>query len=129
MRGLSPEKFIGKERDATVEHTLHVLLEQCLRSPKLEAVFTSMALRDAEVAKLRRRIEEASCDKLAELIGQITTRDQVPDPAATAYVVHTAVVECALRIAGLRGQTPVSRERALRALGQLVTRAVFGTVA
>ncbi|RMH45191.1 MAG: TetR/AcrR family transcriptional regulator [Deltaproteobacteria bacterium] len=127
MSQLSADNLAGKQRRATIDHTLEVLIDQCLRSPRLEAVLTSAALRDPEIARLRARMENSSCAKLAELIRAATTRDQCPDPDATARVVHTAVVENAVRIAGLRGDTGISRERALAALGALVRRTVFGS--
>ena len=56
----------------------------------------------------------------------LCTRDQVPDPEATAYVVQAAVMETAKHIAGHRGEPPMPRERAMNALTQLVYRAIFG---
>ncbi len=126
MRGLSPEKFVGKQKRATIEHTLKVILEQVTRMPELEAVFVNMSMRDKEVAKLQWRMEELSVQRIAALIETVTTREQVMDPEATAYVVHTAVIEGAVRIGGLRGKSPISRKRAVKALSELVYRAIFG---
>jgi len=127
MSQLSPERFAGKQGRATIEHTLSVLLDQVTRFPKLERVFMSMALRDTEVAALQRQVEELSVRQVAQLIEAITSRDQVPDPVATSWVINTAVVECAVKIAGFRGTPSVSRERAMAALTDMVHRALFAT--
>jgi AcrR family transcriptional regulator len=126
LRELSPDRFIGKQRRASIEYTLSVLLDQVTRHPALERVFLAMALRDAEVADLRRKMAEASVAQLAALIGAITDPDRVPDPRATAYVVYTAATECAVHIAGFYGPPLLSRERAMDGLSTLVYRAIFG---
>jgi AcrR family transcriptional regulator len=126
MAQLRPERFAGKQSRATIEHTLAVLLDNVTRFPALEREFLSMSLRDREVAALRRRLEDQTRARIVQLITAICTREQVADPEATAYVVHTAAVECAIRIAGLRGEPPLSRERALEALGVLMHRTLFG---
>jgi len=126
MKQLSPDKFAGKQKRATIEHTIDVLLDQVMRMPELETVFLNMSLRDREVARLRRHMEQLSSDRIAALIEMITTREQVGDPEATAYIINNAVVECAIRIAGFRGKSPVPRERAVKALSELVYRALFG---
>ena len=41
-------------------------------------------------------------------------------------MIHTAVIECAVHIAGARGPLPVSRERAVAALTEIIYRALFG---
>jgi AcrR family transcriptional regulator len=125
MGGLTPERFIGVERRATIERTLSLLLDNVTRFPALQRVFLEMSVRDRDVGELRQRLDDAARQQLAVLLGVICTPAQVPDPAATAYVIHTAVVECSIHIAGFRGQPPVPRERALAALSQLVSRALF----
>jgi len=79
------------------------------------------------VAALKREFDQASYKALAALISTICPRDQVADPEATAYIIHTAVVECAISISGARGAPPVTRERSLRAVTEVVYRAVFGS--
>ncbi len=46
--------------------------------------------------------------------------------AATAYMLHTALVECALYLAGIRGTQAISRERGMAALSEIVSHALFG---
>jgi AcrR family transcriptional regulator len=128
MGELSPERFVGIERRATIDHALSVLLENVTRIPALERVFLQMSLRDREIGELRHRVEEVCCERLAALIVAICPSEQVPDPPATAYVIYTAVVECAIHIAGFRGPAPLERERALAALTEMVYRAMFGQV-
>jgi len=126
MSQLSVEKLAGRQRRATIEHTMTVLLDQVTRFPELERVFLSMALRDPDVARLQARMEALSVGQVAQLIESITSRAQIPDPEAMAYVIHTAVVECAVKVAGFRGRPPLSRERAQAALTDMVYRALFG---
>ena len=126
MGGLTAEHLLGKERRATIEATMQVLFDNLLRQPKMQRLFVEMALRDEQVAELSRKFDRAAQKRIAELIAAICPPEQVADPEATAYVVHTAVVECANHIAGSHGELPVSRERSLAALTDLVYRALFG---
>ncbi len=126
MAKLGPERFVGFARRAAIEEALAVLLDNINRSPEMQRVFLEMALRDEKVAALKREFDDASRRALAALIATICPREKVADPEATAYIIHTAVVECAISISGARGAPPVSRERALRAVTEMVYRAVFG---
>lgn len=126
MARLTPERFVAVERRAAIEDALGVLLDHVNRSPALQRVFLEMALRDEKVAALKRAFDDASRKALAQLIASICSRDQVADPEATATMVHAAVLECAIVISGARGPLPVSRERAMAALGSMVYRCVFG---
>jgi AcrR family transcriptional regulator len=127
MAKMGPERFVGVERRAAIEEAVAVLLDNINRSPEMQRVFLEMALRDDKVAALKRDFDEVSRHALAALIATICPREQVADPEATAYIIHTAVVECAISISGTRGTPPVSRERALRAVTEMVYRAVFGS--
>lgn len=126
MDGLTPERFAGKGRRATIEESLAVLLANVSRSPELHRVYIDMALRDEQVAALKAAFDNAARARLSELIAAICPPEDVADPQAFAYIIHTAVVECANHIAGVHGSLSVSRERALAALSELVIRALFG---
>lgn len=126
MARLTPDKFVAKARRAVIDDALGVLLDHVNRSPALQRVFLEMALRDGNVAALKRAFDDASRKALAALIASVCSRDQVADPEATATIVHAAVLECAIVISGARGALPVSRERAMAALSSMVYRAVFG---
>ena len=126
MARLTPDRFVSKVRRAVIDDALTVLLDHVNRSPALQRAFLEMALRDEKVAALKRAFDDASRKALAALIASICSRDQVADPEATAVMIHTAVLECAIVISGARGPLPVSRERAMAALSTMVYRAVFG---
>jgi AcrR family transcriptional regulator len=126
MSRLTPERFVSLARRAVIDDALGVLLEHVNRSPSLQRAFLEMALRDEKVAALKRAFDEASRRALAALIASVCPRDQVADPEATATVIHTAVLECAIVISGARGPLPFSRDRAMAALSSMVHRAVFG---
>ncbi|HLU65644.1 MAG TPA: helix-turn-helix domain-containing protein [Kofleriaceae bacterium] len=128
MARLTPDRFAGKDRRATIEDALAVLLDHIHRSPKIQRVFLEMSLRDEKVAALKNAFDDASRRALAALIASICPRTQVADPEATATIIYTAVLECAVAIAGARGTLPVAHERALAALTELVYRAIFGSV-
>ena len=123
---LTPERFDPADRRATIEHAIHVLLDNVKRSPGLQRAFMEMSMRDEEVAKFRSASEDLSYRQVAALVEAICPRELVPDPASTAYVVHTSVIECSLYIAGLRGNPPDDRERAVAALTEMVYRSLFG---
>ncbi len=126
MDKLRPEYLQGKGRRDTIKEILNITLANIIRHPGMQRVLLEMALRDKEVWQLKHAFDVESQNRIAELIGAICTKEQVADAKATAYVIHVAAVECAIRIAGERGALPVSRERAKAALTQLIDRAVFG---
>jgi AcrR family transcriptional regulator len=126
MDGLTTERFAGMGRRATIEESLVILLENVARSPELHRVYIDMALRDEQVAALKAAFDDAARARLTALIAAICPPEDVADPEASAYIIHTAVVECANHIAGVYGSLSVSRERALAALSELVIRALFG---
>jgi len=126
MGGLTPENFAGAGRRPTIERAIEVLIENITRAPAMQKMFLELALRDPQVLAMKRAFDEDGRMRVAALIAAICPADQVTDPEATAYMIYTAVVECALRIAGAHGDPPVPRERAVAALTELVYRALFG---
>jgi len=127
MDRLTPDRFAGKAWRATIQETLRILLDHVTARPETMRVFVEMAMRDEQVAALKIDFDSAARNGLATLFRAICPSEDVPDPEATAYIVHTAVMGCAYHIAGVTSEpTPVSRERAFAALTELVTRALFG---
>lgn len=127
MGGLTPDRFEGKGKRATIEETLRILLDNVTRYPDVQRVFMEMALRDDDVAHLRNVTDDAARKALTQLISVICPDGEVADPEATAHMIHASVVECSNVIAGNRGPMSISRERGLDALTDLVYRALFGT--
>lgn len=127
MDRLTPERFAHKERRATVEEALGILLQHVTSAPQRHRVFIEMSLRFPEVAALEQAFEDAARARLSAIVAAVCPREDVPDPQATAFVVHTAVVECATRIAGARGPAYPDPERAMAALIDVVLRALFGS--
>lgn len=122
---LTPERFVGKARAATIAETVDVLCAHVAQYPSMQRVFEEMSLRDPEVARLRQAFDQLSCDRLTALVAAVTPRTVVPDPAATAWVLYWAAVECASALAGLHGPPPVEPAAAKAALGAVLTRALF----
>ena len=125
LEQLTPERFVGKARHATIALAIDILLDHVARYPRMHRVFVEMSLRDQDIGALRRAFDEVSRAKLAQLIGAIATRAVVPDPEATAWVIHIAAVECASTIAGLHGPPTIDVDRAKAALGRVIERALF----
>jgi AcrR family transcriptional regulator len=122
---LTPERFDGRARYDTIAETVAILFEHVLQHPQLSRSFMEMALRDAQVAELWQAFEQASLQKLTELITAICPRDVIPDPEATAYVLYGSAVECAYGLAGHMGTPPVGADRAMKALISMIERALF----
>jgi len=122
---LTPERFAGKARRATIAMAIGILLDHVARFPRMHRVFVEMALRDDDVRELRRAFDHAARTRLAELIATISTRRVVPDPEATAWVIHITAVECASAMAGLMGPPGLELGRAKAALGAAIERALF----
>ena len=125
IAGLGSERFIGRARHETISETIAILFDHVLSQPELMRSFREMSLRDAKVAELQRAFEQIAVARIAELIATLVGRDIVPDPEATAWVVHASVVETAYALAGHGGPPPISSERARRALTDLIERTVF----
>ena len=126
MDRLTPQRFVGLDAAATIAESVDILLEQSMRHPTMHKTFVEMSLRDADVLELRRAFDKITHEKLSMLIAAVCPRTLVPDPAATALVVHVAAVECASVIGGVRGPIPVDAARAKAALASLLYRALFG---
>lgn len=126
MAELTPERFAGGGRRHTIESALDILLEHIAWKPGLQRVFLEMSMRDESVAALRRTFDDEARKSLAALIRAICPPEDVPDPDATAFIIQTAAIECAVTLGGTRGELPVERERAVRALKDVVYRAFFG---
>jgi AcrR family transcriptional regulator len=125
IAGLGAERFVGRARRETISETIAILFDHVLAYPDLTRSFREMSLRDPEMSALSQAVEQFSTARIASLIASIVGRDVVPDPEATAWVLHAAVMEVAYGLAGHRGTPPISSERAHRALTDFIERAVF----
>jgi AcrR family transcriptional regulator len=125
LERLTPERFSGKARHATIAEAIDILLEHVSMYPRMHRVFVEMALRDDDVAKLRHAFDDASRARLTKLLQLIATRKAVPDPEATAWVIYVAAVECAGAVAGLHGPMTFEVSRAKEALSRVIERALF----
>ena len=128
VANLGPERFVGRARHETISETIAILFEHVLSQPQLTRSIREMSLRDAEVAELSSAFERVSVARIAALISSIVSRDIVPDPEATAWVLHAAVMETAYGLAGHRGAPPIDPDRARQALTAFIERAVFPLV-
>lgn len=122
---LGPERFAGRARHETISETIAILFDHVLSQPELTRSFREMSLRDPQVAEVSRAFEQVAVTRIATLITALVGRDVVPDPDATAWVLHAAVVEAAYGLAGHRGPPPISAERARQALTDFIERAIF----
>jgi AcrR family transcriptional regulator len=122
---LGPERFVGRARHETISETIAILFDHVLSQPELMRSFREMSLRDSQVAELSRAFEQVAVARLGALIGALVGRDLIPDPEATAWVLHGAVVEAAYGLAGHRGPSGISTDRARKALTDFIERAVF----
>ncbi len=122
---LTPDRFVGKARHETIDAACRLLFQHVLDRPQLTRSFMEMSLRDTAVAELRRAFEQLACQKLSTLIAAVTTREQVPDPDATAYVIHGAAMQCAYGLAVHLVPVAIDRERARAALAAFIERSLF----
>ena len=125
IENLGPERFVGRARHETISATIAVLFDHVLSFPELTRSFREMSLRDPQVAELSRAFEQVAVARIASLIAAIVGRDVVPDPEATAWVLHASVMETAYGLAGHRGPPPIATERARKALTDFIERALF----
>jgi AcrR family transcriptional regulator len=123
--GLTPERFVGATRHETIARAADVLFDHVLRQPALTRSFMEMSLRDNQVAELRRAFDQIGCQRLADLIAVITTREAVPDPEAMAYVLYGASMQCAYGLAVHLVPPSIDRERARAALTAFIERSLF----
>lgn len=125
LDGLTPSRFVGLARRETIANAITVLFEHVLARPQLMRSFLEMALRDDEVAELRRAFDQISLARLTSLITAIVPRAVVPDPEATAWVLYGAATQCAYGLAEQFGPPPVDAERAKQALAAFIERVLF----
>jgi AcrR family transcriptional regulator len=122
---LGPERFAGRARHETISETIAILFDRVMSQPQLTRSIREMSLRDAKVAELSRAFEQVSVARIATLISAIVGRDVVPDPEATAWVLHGAAMETAYGLAGHRGPPTIGADRARKALTDFIERALF----
>jgi AcrR family transcriptional regulator len=123
--GLTPERFLARARHETIAEACRLLFQHVLERPALTRSFMEMSLRDEAVAELRRAFDQLVCQRLAELITAVTSRTQVPDPDAMAYIIYGAAMQCAYGLAVHLVPVPIDRERAAAALTAFIERALF----
>jgi AcrR family transcriptional regulator len=124
---LGPERFLGRARHETISETIAIVFDHVLSKPQLTRSFQEMALRDPEVAEVLRAFEQVSIVRITTLIAALVPRDVVPDPEATAWVLHGAAMHAVYGLAGHYGPPPIGAERARKALTDFIERAVFGS--
>ncbi|MBC7977312.1 MAG: TetR/AcrR family transcriptional regulator [Myxococcales bacterium] len=122
---LGPERFLGLARHETISETIALLFEHVLSQPELTRSFQAMSLRDAQVAEVSRAFEQVAISRITALIVAIVPRDIVPDPEATAWVLHGAAMHTAYGLAGHYGPPPIDADRARQALTDFIERALF----
>ncbi len=122
---LTPEQFAARSRHETIAGAVGVLFEHVLSRPQLTRSFMELSLRDAAVAELRRAFEQLACQRLAQLIAAVTTREYVPDPEACAYVLYGACMQCAYGLAVHLVPPQIDRDRARSALTSFIERTLF----
>jgi len=125
IASLGPERFIGRARHETISETIAILFDQVMAQPHLTRSFREMSLRDPKVAELSRAFDQVSIARLTSLIAAIVPRDVVPDPEATAWVLHACAMQTAYDLAGHTGPSPIGAERARKALTDFIERALF----
>lgn len=127
MAKLTPERLGAPEAEQrhTIAAALAIVFEHIDENAKLMRVLEEVALRDPVVAKLRREFDDDARARIAELCAAVCATDVVPDPQATACVIHTAVVGSAAAVSGAHGPPPVDRDRAISALTDLIYRTCF----
>jgi len=126
MDRLTPERFAGKARHDTIAEAIDVMVSIMTAHPGMSRVFLEMTLRDPDVSALAKAFDDVARQRLATLVSTIAPPGMVPDPDATAFIIHLAAVECTNYLAGVRGEPPVSPERAKLALTAFIERALFG---
>jgi AcrR family transcriptional regulator len=125
IASLGPERFIGRARHETISETIAILFDHVLSKPQLTRSFQEMSLRDPEMAEVTRAFEQVSIQRITTLISSIVPRDVVPDPEATAWVLHGSAMRTAHGLAGHYGPPPISADRARKALTDFIERALF----
>jgi len=125
IAGLGPERFIGRARHETISEAVAILFDHVMARPQLTRSFREMSLRDAKVAELSRAFDQFAVAQLTSLITTIVPHAIVPDPEATAWVLHASAMQTAYDLAGHTGPSPIGAERARKALTAFIERALF----
>jgi AcrR family transcriptional regulator len=122
---LGPERFVGRARHETISETIAILFDHVVSRPQLTRSFQEMSLRDPQVAEVSRAFDQLSIQRLTMLISSIVPRDIVPDPEATAWVLHASAMQTAYGLAGHFGPPLIGADRARKALTAFIERALF----
>ena len=125
LRGLTPERFVGRARRDTISEAVGIVFQHVLERPELTRSFMEMSLRDPAVADLRRAFDQVACQRLTVLIETVTSRESVPDPEAFAYVLYGSSMQCAYGLAVHLMPPSLSKDRARAALTTFIERALF----
>jgi AcrR family transcriptional regulator len=125
IASVGPERFIGRARHETISETIAIFFDHVLSKPQLTRSFQEMSLRDPEMAEVSRAFEQVSIQRLTALISAIVPRDVVPDPEATAWVLHGSAMHTAHGLAGHYGPPPIGADRARKALTDFIERTLF----
>jgi AcrR family transcriptional regulator len=125
IANLSPDRFVGRARHETISETIAILFDHVMSRPQLTRSYHEMSLRDEDVAALVRAFEQLAVSRIASLISAIVPRDIVPDPEATAWILHASATQTAYGLAGHVGPPPIGAERARKALTDFIERALF----
>ncbi|HEU4734036.1 MAG TPA: TetR/AcrR family transcriptional regulator [Kofleriaceae bacterium] len=122
---LGPERFVGRARHETISETIAILFDHVVSRPQLTRSFQEMSLRDPQVAEVSRAFDQISIQRITTLISAIVPRDIVPDPEATAWVLHASAMHTAYGLAGHFGPPLIGADRARKALTAFIERALF----
>ncbi len=125
IENLEPQRFFGRGRGEAIAVVLDHAFDNLLAHPDLSRSFTEMALRDADIAALRRALEELSTKRLAQLIAAVVPRATIPDPEATALVLYTMVMETAYSLVRRFEPPDVEIARIKATLAMFVERTLF----
>ncbi len=123
---LKPTQFVGKDRRAAIKAIIHILIAAVARHPDRHKLFLEMALRDDDFFAIKKPFDDETRRILAQIIKATCPPERVSDPEATAHMLHISLTQCALHLAGVRGSQPISRQRGIDALGEIVDQALFG---
>lgn len=128
--GLSPDAFLetrtAQDRRVALEQVISVLFSSAAEKPDFHRVFSGMALRDSDVARLQSTQEARARASMATLIEIITPRSRIPDPSAAAEVIQIAAREVAVSAVNLQAGASAAGIAARRtALTDMIYRYLF----
>jgi len=117
----------AEDRLAAVNKVIDVLFHNTSENPGLQRVFLAMSMRDPDVARIRRDLDERGRATLALLISQVAPKGRIQNSRAAAEVIRIAAQEVAIATIGGRGDKSHEDADALRAaLAEMLYRYVFG---